>query len=209
MILRIKNDDPKAFDYLFHKYYRPLCAFTSRFVSRGEVEDIAADCLMWFWEHRGEMEIGCFRTYLFNMAYHRCLRIIDRKRLGREISEYMAAFAERYDISVAAVLERSELRQRIAKAIDELPEKYREAFMQHRFEGRTYKEIADATGLSPKTVDHRIGMALKILRAKLGGEMLLALILVAIAASLPDNMENESAFLDPVPPASCERSTEA
>ena len=93
MILRIKNDDPKAFDYLFHKYYRPLCAFTSRFVSRGEVEDIAADCLMWFWEHRGEMEIGCFRTYLFNMAYHRCLRIIDRKRLGREISEYMAAFA--------------------------------------------------------------------------------------------------------------------
>lgn len=183
MILRIKDNDGKAFDFLFRKYYRSLCSFISRFIAYDEVEDVAADCLMWFWEHRSAMNISCFRTYLFGMAYHRCLRIIDRKRISREISECMAAYAEHYDVSAAMVLEQTELRERIEKAISELPEKYRDAFLQHRFDGRTYKEIAETSGISAKTVDYRIGQALKILRFKLGGDIPLILVLIVMTAT--------------------------
>ena len=37
----------------------------------------------------------------------------------------------------------------------------------NRFQGKSYKEIADTLGLSPKTVDYRIQQALKRLRIAL------------------------------------------
>lgn len=54
-----------------------------------------------------------------------------------------------------------------AKAIRELPDDYRKAFEMNRFEDLTYGEIAERTGVSPKTIAYRISQALKILRMEL------------------------------------------
>lgn len=37
----------------------------------------------------------------------------------------------------------------------------------HRFQGKSYKDIADILNVSPKTVDYRIQQALKLLRKDL------------------------------------------
>lgn len=37
----------------------------------------------------------------------------------------------------------------------------------HRFQGKSYKDIADILNVSPKTVDYRIQQALKLLRKEL------------------------------------------
>ena len=60
-----------------------------------------------------------------------------------------------------------ELTSRIEQAVAGLPESYREAFVMHRFKDMSYKEIAEALGVSPKTVDYRIQQALKQLRMDL------------------------------------------
>ena len=54
-----------------------------------------------------------------------------------------------------------------SKAIRELPDEYRKAFEMNRFEEMTYNEIAERTGVSPKTIAYRISQALKILRTEL------------------------------------------
>ena len=46
-------------------------------------------------------------------------------------------------------------------------DEYRKAFEMNRFEEMTYNEIAERTGVSPKTIAYRISQALKILRTKL------------------------------------------
>ena len=51
--------------------------------------------------------------------------------------------------------------------IRELPDEYRKAFEMNRFEEMTYNEIAERTGVSPKTIAYRISQALKILRTEL------------------------------------------
>lgn len=56
------------------------------------------------------------------------------------------------------------LLEMIQIAINKLPEKYKEAFVLHRFHDCTYQEIAEKLNISPKTVDYRIRQALKILR---------------------------------------------
>ena len=60
-----------------------------------------------------------------------------------------------------------ELSKRLKEAINALPSSYREAFIMHRFQGKSYKDIADILNVSPKTVDYRIQQALKLLRKEL------------------------------------------
>jgi len=48
-----------------------------------------------------------------------------------------------------------------------MPEEISTAFRMNRFDGLTYKEIADKLGVSVRTVEVRIGRALSLLREKL------------------------------------------
>ena len=56
---------------------------------------------------------------------------------------------------------------KIRKVIDDLPMERRKVFIMSRYDGMTYKEIADNLGISIKTVENQISKALKILREKL------------------------------------------
>ena len=61
----------------------------------------------------------------------------------------------------------NELTENIQKAIENLPETYRETFAMSRFGEKTNVQIAEKLGISVKTVEYRISQALKILRLKL------------------------------------------
>ena len=60
-----------------------------------------------------------------------------------------------------------DLKDRLARAIDALPEGYRTVFVMHDVEGYTHEEIATTLGISVKTVEARMGRALRHLRERL------------------------------------------
>ena len=64
------------------------------------------------------------------------------------------------------------------EAIEALPASYREAFVMHRFTKKSYKEIAEDSGVSMKTIAYRIQQATKLLRKDLAD--LLTTIIVCI-----------------------------
>ena len=66
-----------------------------------------------------------------------------------------------------AALEARDMLRRIEAAITRLPDRTREIFMAHRFEDLTYNEIADRLGLSVKTVEKHISLALRELHGSL------------------------------------------
>ena len=68
-----------------------------------------------------------------------------------------------------------ELSKHIRKAIEDLPESYREVFIMHRFREKSYKEIAEQLGVSIKIVDYRMQQAVKILIKELQEYLLLAI----------------------------------
>ncbi|WP_346297973.1 sigma-70 family RNA polymerase sigma factor [Alistipes sp.] len=96
---------------------------------------------------------------------------------SNRLSDLRVDVAEPFGVPDIYQLE--ELRQNIRRAVEELPEPYREAFEMNRFENRTYKEIAEELGISAKTVDYRIQQSLKILRVKLKDYLPLILFLQA------------------------------
>ncbi|MBI2502862.1 MAG: RNA polymerase sigma factor [Candidatus Latescibacteria bacterium] len=65
------------------------------------------------------------------------------------------------------VYTRSLVWEELAAALDELPEKQREVFVQHELEGRSFKELADQTGESINTLLSRKRYAVLYLRDRL------------------------------------------
>jgi RNA polymerase sigma-70 factor (ECF subfamily) len=60
-----------------------------------------------------------------------------------------------------------DLRERLYRAIDELPEIYRVAFVMHDLEGYTHEEIAGVLGVAEGTCKSRLSVARAQLREKL------------------------------------------
>jgi RNA polymerase sigma-70 factor (ECF subfamily) len=55
----------------------------------------------------------------------------------------------------------------VQRALADLPDRCREVFRLSREQGLRYAEIAEALGISIKTVEAQIGKALRLLRARL------------------------------------------
>lgn len=167
LFISLQQGDKKAFNMLFTRYYPTLCAYAGQFVGFEDAQEIVQDVMVWFWENRKVQIIEVsLKAYLFKMVKNKCITLINRndlkQRVIASIHEKMKHLYEDPDFYVV-----EELSQKIDTALGSLPDTYRQAFELNRFHDMTYKDIADKLNISPKTVDYRIGQALKILRTEL------------------------------------------
>lgn len=163
----VQQSNKKAYGVLFRRYYPMLCAYTSRFVELEDAEEIVQDVMLWLWENRETTIIETsLSQYLFKTVYHRAInRMTQIQAQHRADTLFYKKMHEMLQDTNFYQLE--ELSRQIKTAIDSLPSSYRESFIMHRFQNKSYKEIAADLGISHKTVDYRIQQALKLLRIKL------------------------------------------
>ena len=178
LLSAMQRGDLKAYGVLFRRYYPMLCAYATKFVELKDAEEVVQDVMLWLWENR---ETQTFETslsqYLFKTVYHRAINQIVRHQsqlradtLFYENMQEMLQDTDFYQLE--------ELQKRIREAVDALPPTYREAFVMHRFDNKSYKEIAEILQVSQKTVDYRIQQALKQLRITLKDYLPLILLLL-------------------------------
>jgi RNA polymerase sigma factor (sigma-70 family) len=116
-------------------------------------------------------------AWLFRVARN---RIIDRFRTRKpdagRTQDAVGDDGERFpwedllpspDAGPEAAYAREILGDEIETALDELPDEQREAFVAHELEGRSFNEIAAATGVSVKTLLSRKHYAVLHLRRRL------------------------------------------
>lgn len=166
-ILLLKSEKESVFDTVYHFYYGRLCAFASQYVESSESEEIVQEVMIWLWENRSilipDMSL---KSLLFTMVKNKCLNALDHVQVKRTVHDKLyQKFREQFEDPDFYVY--GELLNLVSEAIEKLPEDYRHAFKMNRFEDMTYKQIADISGVSPKTIAYRITQALKILRFEL------------------------------------------
>lgn len=178
LLSAIARRDKKAFNTLFRKYYPALCAYCHRFTTLEDAEEIVQDVLLWVWENPEIYAIieTSFSKYIFKMVYHKTItrlrQLNTKQRIDTVFYQQMQEMLEDVDF-----YQIEELCKRIEDAVEALPPSYREAFCMHRFQNMSYKEIAVALNVSPKTIDYRIQQALKLLRVELKDYLPLLLLL--------------------------------
>ena len=166
-ITALKAGEEKVFDVVYRHYFRRLCAFCSQYVGeQEEIEEIVQETMMWLWENRKSLVADMsLKSLLFTIVRNKCLNTISHIQVKQQVHERLyAKFQEQFENPDFYI---GELMALASKAIRELPDQYRKAFEMNRFEEMTYNEIAERTGVSPKTIAYRISQALKILRTKL------------------------------------------
>ena len=156
-----------AFKQMFIKFYSPLCEYASQYVSDEDAEELIQELMLFIWENRNSLFVEIsLKSYLFMAVKHRCLNAIKRQlyheRVHSLIYDKIKDQFENPDTYFV-----NELTENITKAIEELPENYRETFKLSRFGEQSNPQIAEALGVSIKTVEYRITQSLKILRVKL------------------------------------------
>lgn len=62
---RLIDGDKNAFNFIFHRYYQPLCLYAYQFVTFEDVEEIVQDVLLWLWEHH----VHCFFIPVFQLFF--------------------------------------------------------------------------------------------------------------------------------------------
>ena len=167
LLSAMQHGDKKAYGTLFRRYYPMLCTYANRFVNLEDAEEIVQDVMLWLWENKEtQMFNTSFSQYLYKTVYHRCINQLTRQqsqlRAETRFYEYMLEMLQDNDF-----LQTEELKKHISQAIHALPPSYREAFVMHRFENKSYKEIAELLQVSTQTVNYRIQQSLKLLRVSL------------------------------------------
>ena len=163
-----------AYKQLFIKYYSPLCEYASQYISDDDAEELVQELMLFIWETRESILIeSSLKSYLFIATKHRCLNFIKKNQYHEQVhSEIYEKLKDQFEDPDYYMLE--DLSVQIQKAIDELPENYRETFALSRFGEQTNVQIAAMQGISVKTVEYRITQSLKILRVKLQEYLLVA-----------------------------------
>lgn len=164
---KVVAGDKKAYELLFERFYPELCAYACQWVDLADAENVVQDIMLWLWQNHRSVQIeSSVRTYLFAATRNRCLTLINRGQMRQRImSTLHKRMGEQFETPDFYAL--GDLVTKLEEALNQLPESYREAFVQHRFHNKNYKEIATELGISQKTVEYRISQAIKILRVSL------------------------------------------
>lgn len=178
LLAAYRDGDVDAFEVLLGRYRGPLFNFVLRSVrDRGRAEELYQDVWMKVIERcddfRGDAK---FSTWLYAIARNVCIdhqrKMKFRAHASLESTQpgKNQALGERQGNpgpSTEQLAAGGLLKERIAAAVEALPEEQREVFLLRQLQGMAFNEIAGVVGAPANTVKSRMRYALERLREAL------------------------------------------
>jgi RNA polymerase sigma-70 factor, ECF subfamily len=189
LIRELKMGNQGAFDHIFKKYYKLLC-FEARgyFKNSYLIEEVVCDVFTKIWQNKEDLVIATsLREYLIKAVHNNCINYYRmqkvQEKLKQEVDENQKKAFALIDIGQNPLeyTITNELEVHLHKAIETLPDRYKQAFMLSRFNDLTYGEIAIEMGISINGVKMNIKKALEHLRKNLTEYLLTSFILIILS----------------------------
>jgi RNA polymerase sigma-70 factor (ECF subfamily) len=177
-----------ALELLFSIYFPRLNDF-ARNVVRDDVisQDIVQEVFVKVWEKRSEIECINLEAFLFKLVRNRCIDYIKHLKVENNRMhkiQLLSKYEELYRIDFVGdepyVLIEQELKQKIERTIQSLPERCREVFILSRINGLKNKEIAEKININIKNVERHLNRAMQAFRQNFSEELPIALIILVL-----------------------------
>ena len=180
LMLRYQQGDRAAFAQLVRRHQTPLFNFALRQVRVPQVaEDVVQESFVRVVQNAVDFKHEArFTTWVYTITRNLCIDHL-RKRALRKHPSLDESRGEDGDgpslgeqtadprASVEREATGTELKERIARAVDTLPDEQREVFLMREIANLPFKEIAEITGVPENTVKSRMRYALEKLRLEL------------------------------------------
>ena len=180
LMVRYQRGDKGAFTALVRRHQGPLYNFAFRQLRlQSAAEDVVQEAFVRVVQNAAEFKHEArFTTWVYTITRNLCIDQLRKRALRRHASLDESRTGEDGDPTLGeqtadskASVERDatggELKERIVKALDTLPDEQREVFLLREIAGMPFKEIAAVTGIAENTVKSRMRYALERLQAAL------------------------------------------
>ncbi|MDD2303337.1 MAG: RNA polymerase sigma-70 factor [Prolixibacteraceae bacterium] len=167
IVKKMIDGDIDSFKYFFDKYYDDLCIFVHIYLhDKSLSEEIVQDIFVYFWENREKLKISTsVKSYLFSASKFKSLNLLrdtkTQKKIVEKIGRIEPIYTPDYENSYIDI---DEFKKILGSAVDQLAPKCREIFLLSKQKELSNKEIAERLGISVKTVENQMTIALKKLR---------------------------------------------
>ncbi len=174
LMVRVRNDDPGAFEELVERYQNRLVGILFHLVgSKDEAEDLCQEVFLRIYKARkGYRARAKFATWLFTIANNLALNYLRRK--GRHASVPLSVGSGSQAISPigregtpSAQMRKAELSDVVRDALATLNEDQKIAVLLNKFEDMSYAEIAEVMNRSPEAIKSLLARARNQLREQL------------------------------------------
>jgi len=170
---RVKAGEACALGELYDRYSGLALATAIRVVgSREEAEDVVHDAFVTVWRKidRFDAGRGSLRAWLMTVVRNRGIDRIRSRRSTVDVDEAdeLSLLRTSPNPTWEEVVTRASTDE-LRAALTELPDEQRRAVELAYFEGYTYREVAEITGVPPGTANGRMRLALAKLRQGLSG----------------------------------------
>lgn len=161
----LKNEDEtakKAFTILYSRYASRVYAYCRRFLgNKEEAQDVFQETFIRFYQSaKQDREMTNLPAFLLTISRNLC---VNAKRKEKSMVDFESViFPDNNETT--NLNDKKELLELIKRALELLPDEYKEMFILREYDGLSYQEIADVTGNSIATVKIRIFRAKQKIR---------------------------------------------
>lgn len=152
----------KFYDLCFDRFFRIAYYYLK---TEEWAQEVVLDVFMKIWERRESLHtIANLEDYFFVTVKNASLNYLEKEQRRRNITEEISETPPDQEYSPEETLISEELFAHYVKALDRLPEKCREIFIQIREEKQSYAQVAGELKISTNTVDAQLQKAVTRLR---------------------------------------------
>ncbi len=184
LVCRLRAGDKRAFEEIYDRFHKRIYLFCKNYgLSEIDSEEITQEVFVKLWLHRSALDSEkSLSAYLYKIGKN--IMIDEFKKKIKTLA------SEKYQMSlmipcnnVQEDMDYRDLKTLIDQTLLYLPERRREVFELSRVRGLSHKEIAKELGISTKTVENHLNLALNNFRVALQKENVLGGALVLFLLS--------------------------
>ena len=160
----------REFEQIYDTYSRRIYGFAMR-LSGGDTwlsEEVVQTTFMRLWEHWDSLQDKqAALGYLFSTAKHVFLNYCEHEMVKYVYEEYVLQHGSELSTEPESTQDAHSLETYLKQIVANMPPMRQRVFVMSRYEHKSNKEIAATLGISEKTVEVHITLALRELRAHL------------------------------------------
>lgn len=164
MVKALGKGSVEAFDALYRQF-RPKVESVARAVvgdkDRHVIKDLTQNIFLKVWEKRSYIaaNVKNFDSYLFRMTRNEVLNYLQRHAIVYSELDPNMPFFSSDDVLLS--VEENVAKGHLAKVIADFPPQRKRVYELSRVEHLSYQEIAERMGITIKTVERHLSLALK------------------------------------------------